>query len=89
LPLVRGMSGLTVGRALRKHFDAVRRAEIARLDKKLRGLSDDERRSVEAITADVIEAIACVPARALAADSQQPALAAIVRLFALEQDSAV
>ena len=81
------MSGSTVSRALRKRFDTIRRTEIARLDKKLRGLTDDERRSVEAITADVIEAIACVPERSLSADSPQPALAALVHLFALEHES--
>ena len=78
------MSGSTVSRALRKRFDSIRQAEIARLDKKLRGLTDDERRSVEAITAEIVEAIACVPERALAAESPQPALAALVHLFALE-----
>jgi hypothetical protein len=78
------MSGSTVSRALRKRFDAITSAEITRLDKKLRGLTDDERQSVEAITAEVIAAIAGVPERALAVEPPQPALAALVHLFALD-----
>jgi glutamyl-tRNA reductase len=81
------MSGTTVSRALRNRFDAIARAEILRLEKKLRGLSEDERRSVEALTVGIIEAIACVPERALAADTPQPSLAAIVELFGLERDA--
>lgn len=77
------MSGPTVSVALRYRFDAIRRAEVERLDKKLRGLSDDDRRSVEAITADIIHAIACVPERALHEGAPEPALDAVVRLFAL------
>jgi glutamyl-tRNA reductase len=77
------MSGPTVSVALRHRFDAIRRAEIERLDKKLRGLSDDDRRSIEIITADVIRAIACVPERALHEGTTEPALDAVVKLFAL------
>jgi hypothetical protein len=78
-----GMSGPTVGRALHDRFDAIRRAELARLKKKLAGLSDDERQHVDAITADIIHAIARVPASALT-EAKPPALEALVRLFALE-----
>ncbi|MBZ5556266.1 MAG: hypothetical protein LAO77_03220 [Acidobacteriia bacterium] len=77
------MSGPTVSVALRHRFDAIRRAELERLDKKLRGLSEDDRRSVEAITADIIHAIARVPERALGEDTPKPALDAVVRLFEL------
>lgn len=77
------MSGLIVSRALRNRFETIRRAEIERLTKKLRGLTDDERRSVEAITAAVIQAIASLPERELAGDRSQPAADALVRLFAL------
>jgi glutamyl-tRNA reductase len=77
------MSGPTVGQALHDRFDAIRRAELARMKKKLAGLSDEDRRHVEAITADIIHAIARVPAAALAG-AQPPALEALVRLFALE-----
>lgn len=78
------MSGGTVSRALRERFESIRQSEVERLEKKLRGLSDDERRVVEAITADVVQAIAGVPARALAVEQSQPALQALVRLFALD-----
>jgi glutamyl-tRNA reductase len=77
------MSGPTVSVALRHRFEAIRRAELERLDKKLRGLSEDDRRSIEVITADVIRAIACVPERALHEGAPEPALQAVVTLFAL------
>lgn len=78
------MSGGTVSRALQDRFEAIRQAEVERLDKKLRGLSDDHRRLVEAITADVVHAIAGVPAAALTDEVSEPALEAVVRLFALD-----
>ncbi len=78
------MSGTKVSQALQNRFEAIRRAELDRLKKKLGGLSDEQRQSVEAITADVVRAIARVPACALADDPQRPALEAVVRLFALE-----
>jgi glutamyl-tRNA reductase len=77
------MTRSCASRALRERFETIRRAEIERLTKKLRGLSDDERRSVEAITEDVIHALARVPERVLAAESSEPAAHALVRLFGL------
>jgi glutamyl-tRNA reductase len=77
------MSGPTISVALRHRFEAIRRAELERLDKKLRGLSEDDRRSIEVITADVIRAIACVPERALHEGTPEPALQAVVALFDL------
>jgi len=77
------MSGSCASRALRERFETIRRAEIERLTKKLKGLSDDERRSVEAITEDVIHALVRVPERVLAAESSEPAARALVRLFGL------
>ena len=78
------MSGGSVSRALQDRFEAIRQSEVERLDKKLRGLSDDHRRLVEAITSDVVRAIAVVPAAALTDDTPAPALEALVRLFALD-----
>ncbi len=78
------MSGGIVSQALRDRFESIRQSEVERLEKKLRGLSDDDRRLVEAITADVVRAIAGVPARALADEAHAPALEAVVRLFALD-----
>ena len=77
------MSGPTVSVALRHRFDAIRRAELERLDKKLRGLSEEDRQSIEVITADVIRAIACVPERALHDNASEPSVNAVVRLFDL------
>ena len=79
------MSGSTVSRALCAHFDSIRQAELVRLEKKLRALTPDDRRSVEAITAEVIRGIARVPERRIDADASPQTLAALVRLFALEQ----
>jgi glutamyl-tRNA reductase len=78
------MSGPTVSQALHERFEAIRQREIERLNKKLRGLSDDDRRSLEAITCEIVRAIASVPARALADDAPEPALEALVHLFALD-----
>lgn len=77
------MSGLTVGEALRERFESIRRAELQRLNKKLRGLTDDQRESVEAITADITRAIAGVAERGLSVHGSQPAVDALVRLFRL------
>jgi glutamyl-tRNA reductase len=83
------MSGTTVGHALRKRFDSIRLTEIERLEKKLRGLSDDERRSAEAIIRDVVHAIARVPDHLLNDDTPAPALQALVHLFDLNGDPSI
>jgi glutamyl-tRNA reductase len=80
------MSGSTASQALHQRFDAIRRAELARLQKKLAGLSDQERHSVDQITSHVIEALARGPARALANDSTTTLSAdVLVHLFALDR----
>jgi glutamyl-tRNA reductase len=68
------MSGETAARALASHFDEIRRAELARLQKKLASLSPSDRAEVEAIAARVVDALAAEPARALARDGS-PVLA--------------
>lgn len=78
------MSGPVISQALQDRFEAIRRSELDRLRKKLGSLTDDERRSVEAITADIIAAIARVPARALSDIEHASALDTVVRLFALD-----
>ena len=78
------MSGLVVSRALQNRFESIRQNEVERLQKKLRGLSDANRESVEAITFEVIQALARGADRALANDMPPPELDALVRLFALE-----
>ena len=81
------MSGPSVSRALRTRFETIRQAELARLDKKLRGLTADDRQSVEAITEEVIRAIARIPDGAIDADTPPRALEALIHLFALGRDS--
>jgi glutamyl-tRNA reductase len=78
------MSGAVVSRALRDRFESIRQSEVERLERKLRRLSADERQIVEAITAEVVAAIACAPAERLADEGSEPALDAVVRLFALD-----
>jgi glutamyl-tRNA reductase len=78
------MNGLTASRALLDRFSAIHRSEIGRLDKKLRGLTDDDRRIVEALTADIILAIAHGPSQRLAGDSSPLAVTAVVKLFKLD-----
>ena len=52
------MSGRTVSLAMRERFESIRRVELERLGrKKLRGLTDDQRESVDTITAEVTRAI--------------------------------
>lgn len=78
------MSGPTVSAALRDRFEAIRRAELARLSKKLRGLTEDERRSVDAITADITKAIVGLVEHGLSStNGSKPAAEALVRLFGL------
>ena len=78
------MSGPTATQALHDRFDAIRRAELARLKKKLAGLSDDDRRFVDEVTAGIVDALTRGPQRALAQDPPGMAAETLVRLFALE-----
>lgn len=78
------MSGSTASQALHDRFDAIRRAELERLKKKLAGLTEADRQFVHQITSDVVNALARGPKRALAQDPPSIAVEAIVHLFALE-----
>ena len=82
------MSGRMVSRALRARFEMIRRSELARLDKKLRGLTEGDRQSVEAITAEVIHAITRVPEHAIDDNTPPHALEALIHLFELGAESA-
>jgi len=77
------MSGLGLSRALHDRFELIRRSEIERLSRKLRGLTADEREVVDAVTADIVRAIARMPERLLAGDAPKPAVDALVQLFGL------
>jgi glutamyl-tRNA reductase len=78
------MSGSSATEALRNRFDAIREAELQRLSRKLRQLGPDERRDVESIAAEIISALALIPARAIVEQASQEDIDALSRLFALE-----
>jgi hypothetical protein len=78
------MSGSAVSDALRNRFEAIRVAEIGRLNKKLRGFTDADRRSLDDITADIVRAICQVAERAIADNPAVPALEALIHIFALD-----
>jgi glutamyl-tRNA reductase len=80
------MSGTAVSQALRSRFESIRQREVERLEKKLRGLTDAERRSAEAIISDIVHAIVRVPEQALTDDTPARTLQALVHLFSLESD---
>ena len=82
------MNGPTAANALVSRFRAIRESELARLEKKLRDLSEDDRRSVEAIAAQVTDAIAQVPQRALHVGVPQQAVDALIRVFELTSAAA-
>ena len=75
------MSGEMAARALHEHFDNIRRSELTRLRKKVSALTASERAEVDAITAEVIAAIARHPAEALTTDGSPVLVQTIVDLF--------
>jgi hypothetical protein len=75
------MSGEMAARALHEHFDNIRRSELTRLRKKVSALSESERAEVEAITAEVVAALARQPAHALETDCSPVLVRTIVDLF--------
>jgi glutamyl-tRNA reductase len=75
------MSGEMAARALHEHFDNIRRSEFSRLRKKVSALTEAERAEVEAITAEIVDAIARRPARTLETDASPLLVQAIVDLF--------
>jgi glutamyl-tRNA reductase len=78
------MSGRTASHALHDRFDAIRRAELERLKKKLAGLTDTDRQFVDQITTLIVDALVRGPERALEEDFPSLAVEALVRIFALD-----
>lgn len=78
------MSGRTATEVLRNRFENIRESELMRLSKKLSQLAPHDRRSVEAIAADVIRAFALLPERAIAEGESQDDVDALTRLFSLD-----
>ena len=68
------MSGEAAARVLHDRFEAIRRAELVRLHRKLASLSAQDQDAVDAITAQVVQAIVQHPAAALTQDGGSPAL---------------
>jgi hypothetical protein len=75
------MDGERAARALEEHFEAIRRAELLRLGKKLAGLRAEERATVEAVTLHIVHAIAAAPSRVLARDESQLLVRTVLDLF--------
>ena len=75
------MSGTAAARALEDRFEAIRRAELARLDKKVAALSPSDRASVDLVTAHVVHAIARCPVERLAHDASPSLVQAMTALF--------
>jgi glutamyl-tRNA reductase len=76
--------------ALRQRFDAVRRAELQRLESKLAGLDADERARVEEVTRLIVEKLLLEPTEQLKAlpdeETQIAYTDAVRRLFGLRTD---
>ena len=75
------MSGTAAARALEDRFEAIRRAELARLEKKVAALSPADRASVDLVTVQVVRAIARGPAERLAHDASPHLVEAMTALF--------
>ncbi len=81
------MSGELAARALASQFELIRRSEFTRLRKKVSSLSPEQLAEVDAITADVVHAIARRPAAALAHDSAPGLVRAVIELFHVPQST--
>jgi glutamyl-tRNA reductase len=76
--------------ALRQRFDAIRRAELQRLDGKLAGLSPEARTRVDEVTRLIVEKLLLEPTEQLKAlpdeETQVAYTEAVNRLFRLRTD---
>ncbi len=75
------MSGDAAAQVLHDRFEAIRRAEMARLRRKLSSFSEQEQSAVDAITAQVVHAIVQHPAAALRRHSSPGLVQAAFDLF--------
>lgn len=67
--------------ALHARFEEVSRAELRRLRKKTASLSASQREQVDAVTVQVVQAIAARASEALRADEGQRLAPVLARLF--------
>jgi len=76
--------------ALRARFEAIRRAELVRLDSKLAGLPPDARARVDEVTRLIVEKLLLTPIEQLKAVSDEAMIVAYAdalnRLFSLAED---
>jgi glutamyl-tRNA reductase len=76
--------------ALRQRFEAIRRAELERLDSKLAGLPPDARARVDEVTRLIVEKLLLTPIEQLKAVSDEAMIVAYAdalnRLFSLAED---
>jgi glutamyl-tRNA reductase len=86
----RSRSAIPTVVALRQRFDAIRRAELQRLDGKLAGLPPEVRTKVDEVTRLIMEKLLLEPTEQLKAlpdeETQAAYTEAINRLFALRSD---
>jgi glutamyl-tRNA reductase len=76
---------------LRQRFEAIRRAELQRLEPKLAGLPPDARARIDEVTRLIVEKLLLTPTEQLKSASDEAMIAAYAdalnRLFRLVQDS--
>jgi len=77
------MSGALAARALEAQFESIRRSEFTRLRRKVAAFSPEFVAQVDAITADVVRAIARRPVAALEADATPGLVQVALELFHL------
>jgi glutamyl-tRNA reductase len=75
------MCGEAAARALRTRFEEIRRAELQRLRKKIASLGPSAVAEVDAVTAQVVQAIASRPTWTLRHDNDPPLVDAVLHLF--------
>jgi hypothetical protein len=74
-----------VARALEERFETVCRAEIARMTRKTRGLTPDERLALEDLSCQVVGAIAAHASTAIDRTGGDDLAQVLAKLFELEE----
>jgi glutamyl-tRNA reductase len=85
---LRALDVVPVVTALRRRAEAIRAAELARVEPRLRGLSDAERRAVESLTAQIVAKLLHEPTVRAKESPGEPYAEALEHLFALDDERA-
>ena len=88
---LRSLEVVPVVTALRRRADEIREAELERVAPRLRTLSDEERREVEALTAQIVNKLLHEPTvrvKEAASEGAEEYAAALRKLFALDEERA-